>query len=150
MARQAHLRGLPRWLKPLNKVLVAVHRSGVPIEGLAILTVPGRRSGRPVTNPVTPMHIDKATYLVGFPGTHWVANARVSPNDAELATGRHRRNVELVELPTEERPRVLREFPKQVPLGTKMMIRAGHVKNGTPEEFEAIADKCVVFRVDPR
>jgi len=150
VVRPTRLRGLPRWLKPMNKLLVAVFRSGMPIEGLAILTIPGRKSGRPVTNPVTPMTVDGDTYLVGFPGTHWVANARASPCAAELLAGRCSRDVALVELPVEERPRVLREFPAQVPVGTKMMIRAGHVRRGTPEEFVQIADRCAVFRVDPR
>ncbi|WFG47195.1 nitroreductase/quinone reductase family protein [Pseudonocardia alni] len=150
MTARTHLRGLPRWLKPLNKLFVQLQRRGLGVSGLAVLTIPGRRSGNPVSTPVTPMSVDGATYLVGFPGTNWVANARANPGSARLARGRRDEAVTMVEIPVGERAPILREFPRQVPVGTRMMIRAGHVANGTPEEFVAIADRCAVFRVDPR
>ncbi|MFI7121207.1 nitroreductase/quinone reductase family protein [Amycolatopsis sp. NPDC049868] len=150
MSDRTHLAGLPRWLKPVNKLFVFLQRRGLGVSGLAVLTIPGRRSGNPVSNPVTPMTVDGNTYLVGFPGTSWVSNARANPERARLARGRRDDAVTLVEIPVEERAPILREFPRQVPVGTKMMVRAGHVPEGTPEDFVAIAERCAVFRVDSR
>ncbi len=51
----------PRWLKPLNKVFMVMLRLGVPIsrvEKPVVLTVPGRKSGKPRSTPVTPMDVD--------------------------------------------------------------------------------------------
>ena len=45
----------PRWLKPANKVLIVLLRMGVPIsrhESPVVLTVPGRKSGKPRSTPI--------------------------------------------------------------------------------------------------
>jgi hypothetical protein len=43
---------------------------------------------------------------------------------------------------------VLRVFPEEVPTGVGFMKRAGLVTEGRPEEFEALAGRCAVFRLD--
>lgn len=148
MPDRTHTRGLPSWLRPLNKVFAFLQRRGVRLEGMFILTTHGRVSGKPVTNPVTPVHLHGNRYLVSFPESHWAANARATPR-ATLRHGKNIRDVDLVEVPTHERPRVLREFPAQIPFGVPMMVRAGYVERGTAEEFEQLADRCPVFRADP-
>jgi hypothetical protein len=57
--------------------------------------------------------------------------------------------VRMVEISPDEACPVLRAFPAQVPIGVGFMKRFGLVKAGTPDEFEALADRCVVFRLDP-
>lgn len=42
----------------------------------------------------------------------------------------------------------LRAFPDEVPTGVGFMKRAGLVEDGRPEEFEALAGRCAVFRLD--
>jgi hypothetical protein len=44
---------------------------------------------------------------------------------------------------------VLREFPVQVPVGVAFAKRSGLVRDGTPDEFEALAGQLTVFRFDP-
>jgi hypothetical protein len=44
---------------------------------------------------------------------------------------------------------VLRAFPKEVPAGVGFFKRAGLVQDGTPDEFEALAGRCAVFKLDP-
>ena len=44
---------------------------------------------------------------------------------------------------------MLHQFPIKVPAGIGFMKRAGLVSQGTPEEFEALAGRCSVFRFDP-
>ena len=38
--------------------------------------------------------------------------------------------------------------PTEVPTGVGFMKRAGLVTEGRPEEFEALAGRCAVFRLD--
>jgi deazaflavin-dependent oxidoreductase (nitroreductase family) len=142
----------PRWLKPLNKVFMVMLRLGVPIsrvEKPVVLTVPGRRTGRPRSTPVTPMDVDGVRYVVnGYPGADWVDNVR-AVGEATLAHGRTTERVRMVELsPHAARP-VLRRFPDLVPTGVDLMKRVGLLTDGTPDEAEALAGRCPVFRIDP-
>lgn len=142
----------PWWLKPMNKVFMLMLRLGLPIsskEAPLVLTVPGRKSGQPRSTPITPMYVDGARYVVaGFPGADWERNARAAAT-ATLTAGRTSETVRMVELsPAEARP-LLRQFPTLVPTGVSFMKRSGLVTDGTPDEFEALAERCAVFRFDP-
>lgn len=140
----------PRWLKSANKLVMVLLRLGLPIsrhESPVVLTVPGRRTGRPRSTPITPMSVDGTRYVVnGYPGADWVRNARAA-KEVRLRKGRRCERVRLEELsPYEARP-VLREFPAQVPVGVDMMKRTGIVELGTPDELEGLAGRLAVFRV---
>jgi len=118
-------------------------------ESPVVLTVPGRKSARERSTPVTPMSVDGQEYVVaGFPGADWVANVRAA-GQARLARGRNVRRVNMVELSTDDARPLLRVFPTEVPTGVGFMKRAGLVTEGRPEEFEALAGRCAVFRLDP-
>ena len=44
-----------------------------------VLTVPGRKSGRPRSTPMTPFEFQGGLYVVaGYPGADWAANARAA------------------------------------------------------------------------
>lgn len=142
----------PWWLKPLNKVFMLMLRLGLPIsgkEGPVVLTVPGRKSGQPRSTPITPMYVDDKRYVVaGFPGADWEKNARAA-DTATLTAGKTSETVRMVELSTDEARPLLRQFPTLVPTGVSFMKRSGLVTDGTPDEFEALAGRCAVFRFDP-
>jgi deazaflavin-dependent oxidoreductase (nitroreductase family) len=142
----------PWWLKPLNKVFMTMLRLGLPIsgnEGPLVLTVPGRKSGKPRSTPITPMYVDGTRYVVaGFPGADWERNARAAET-ATLTQGRTSQRVRMVELSDDEARPLLRQFPTLVPTGVSFMKRSGLVTEGTPDEFEALAGRCAVFRFDP-
>jgi deazaflavin-dependent oxidoreductase (nitroreductase family) len=141
----------PWWLKPMNKLFMVMLRLGLPVsgkEGPLVLTVPGRKSGDPRSTPVTPMHVDGNRYVVaGFPGADWVKNARVA-GTATLTVGRTSETIRMVELSAEDARPLLRQFPRLVPTGVGFMKRSGLVTDGTPDEFEALAGRCAVFRFD--
>jgi deazaflavin-dependent oxidoreductase (nitroreductase family) len=141
----------PRWLKPANKVLMALLRMGVPIsrhEAPVVLTVAGRKSGKPRSTPITPMHVDGKRYVVnGYPGADWVSNVRAA-DAATLTEGRRSERVRMVELPPDESRPVLRAFPALVPTGLELMKRAGVLTDGTPDELEGLAGRLPVFRID--
>ncbi len=142
----------PLILKPLNKVFMLMLRLGIPIsrvERPVVLTVPGRKTGKPRSTPVTPMEVDGGRYVVnGYPGADWVDNVRAA-GEVTLARARRTERVRMVELsPAEARP-VLRAFPALVPTGADLMKRVGLLTEGTPDEVEALAGRCPVFRIDP-
>jgi deazaflavin-dependent oxidoreductase (nitroreductase family) len=141
----------PWWLKPANKVVIPMSRLGLSLGGETpvVLTVTGRKSGRVRSTPVTPMTIDGKQYVVaGFPGADWVANVRAA-EQVTIARGRHVQRVRMVELSPDDARPFLRAFPTEVPTGVSFMKRAGLITEGRADEFEALAGRCAVFRLDP-
>jgi len=141
----------PWWLKPANKVFIQMSRLGLSFGGESpvVLTVKGRKSGRDRSTPVTPMTVNGNQYVVaGFPGADWVANVRAA-GQVTLTRGRRARRVQMVELSAEDARPFLRAFPTEVPTGVGFMKRSGLVTEGRPDEFEALAGRCAVFRLDP-
>jgi deazaflavin-dependent oxidoreductase (nitroreductase family) len=142
----------PRWLKPVNKVLMVLLRLGVPIsrvESPVVLTVPGRKTGKPRSTPVTPMDVEGKRYVVnGYPGADWVDNVRAA-GEVTLVQGRRTERVRMVELSQSDSRPILRAFPAAVPAGVDLMKRVGLLTEGTPDEAEGLAGRCPVFRIDP-
>ena len=141
----------PWWLKYVNKVMIGVQRLGFGFggKGPVILTVPGRKSGKLRSTPVTPMTVGVTRYVVGgLPGGDWAANARAA-GEATIRIGRHTERVRMVELPVHEARPLLRAFPVEVPSGVGFMKNAGLVTGPNPDEFEALTGRCPVFRRDP-
>lgn len=140
----------PRWLRVFNRIVVGMRHLGLAMGPVHVLTLRGRRSGRPRTTPVSPLTVDGKRYVVGgFANGDWVANARAS-GDGVLARGRRTERVRLVEVSPEERIPVMRAFPVEVPGGVPMLRKAGIVDGATPDAFERGASKVAVFRIDPR
>jgi deazaflavin-dependent oxidoreductase (nitroreductase family) len=139
----------PRWLKPMNKLMIAMQRLGVKTGPAMVLTVPGRKSGQPRRTPMTPFDHDGALYTVaGYPGADWAANARAA-GVGTLTSGRRSRRVRIVTLTADESRPVLRAFAVKVPVGVGFAKRSGLVVDGTPDEFEKLAGRLAVFRFDP-
>jgi deazaflavin-dependent oxidoreductase (nitroreductase family) len=142
----------PRWLKPLNKVFMVMLRLGLPIsrgESPVVLTVSGRKTGKPRSTPVTPMDVGGKRYVVnGYPGADWVNNVRAA-GVVTLTQARRTERFRMVELSLVEARPVLRAFPAAVPTGVELMKRVGLLTEGTPDEAEGLAGRCPVFRIDP-
>lgn len=138
----------PRWIKPMNRVLLLVRRIGVARK-IPVLTVPGRRSGKPRSTPLSVATVDESRYVVeGFPGADWVQNVRAAGGLAELSVGRTSERVHLVEVDAAEAIPVLRAWPAQDGDGAKIMKDAGVVDEVTPDAFEKLVGRCAVFRVE--
>lgn len=141
---------LPRWLFPMNKVLVALGRIGVVAGPVRTLTVPGRVSGTPRTTPVTPITVDGRRYVTAaLPGADWVRNTRAAGR-GELARGRRSEAVALTEVHDPAlKEAVMRAFPAQAPGGVPFFVRLGLVQRADPDQFAAAAPRVVVFEVRP-
>lgn len=139
----------PRYLKPMNKFMMAVQKLGIPTGPAMVLTVPGRKSGQPRSTPMTPFEHNGELYVVaGYPGSDWAANARAA-GAGTLSRGRKSRPVKIIELSAEAAGPILRSFAIEVPVGVGFAKRSGLVEQGTPDEFETLAGRLSVFRFDP-
>jgi deazaflavin-dependent oxidoreductase (nitroreductase family) len=139
----------PRYLKPMNRVVRTMQRLGIRTGPAMILTVPGKKTGKPRSTPMTPFTYRGDLYTVaGYPGADWAANARAA-GAGTLTHGRKSRQIRIVELDADESRPVLRAFPVQVPVGVVFAKRSGLVREGSPDEFEALAGQLAVFRFDP-
>ncbi|GAA4703167.1 nitroreductase family deazaflavin-dependent oxidoreductase [Pseudonocardia yuanmonensis] len=139
----------PRWLRPVNAVLLAARRLGLGwAREMPVLVLPGRRTGKLRRTPVSVLHHDGGRYLLaGFPGADWAANARAA-GVGILAVGRQEERVRLVELSPAEAEPVLRVWPVRIPQGAKIMRDAGVVPDLEPESFVALAGRCATFRIE--
>lgn len=141
----------PWWLRYVNMFMIGAQKLGVSFgdNGPVVLTLPGRKTGKLRSTPVTPMTVDGKRYIVGgLPGGDWAANARAA-GEGTLQQGRKTQRVRLVEIPVEDARPLLRAFPIEVPTGVGFMKNAGLVTGPNPDEFEALAGRCPVFRLDP-
>ena len=92
----------PRYLKQMNKVVKGLQKLGLRTGPAMVLTVPGRKSGRPRSTPMTPFEFRGDLYTVaGFPRADWALNARAA-GAGTLARGRKSRRVKIVELSPDE------------------------------------------------
>lgn len=138
---------LPRWLPWVNRVMRGVHAAGLPVGPVNVISVPGRRTGRMQTTPVTPFEVDGARYVAALADAQWVRNAREA-GWAVLGRGHDRYGVRLEELPLERRQDVLRHFPVLVPRGVGFFVRTGTVSAPAgPDQFAAAAAAIAVFGI---
>jgi deazaflavin-dependent oxidoreductase (nitroreductase family) len=140
---------LPSWLKAFNRVIMALQRLGLVVGTMHVLSVPGRQSGVLRSTPVSLLTVDDHRYIVaGLDTADWVLNARAAGRGM-LRRGRTEEHVSLVELPVEDRARILRQFPRLIPQGVSFFTRLYGV-TADPEAFAGLADTCPVFRVERR
>ncbi|MGE2724541.1 nitroreductase family deazaflavin-dependent oxidoreductase [Mycolicibacterium pulveris] len=139
----------PWWLKYVNKVMIGLQKLGILGEnGPVVLEVRGRKSGKMRSTPITPMTVDGRRYVLGgLPSSDWAANLRAA-GEATLHIGRRSERVRVVELPPAEARPLLREFPVKVPTGVGFMKNAGLVTGPDPDEYEALAGRCPLFRIE--
>jgi len=102
-------RGVPSLVTGLNRLITRLLRTGLPLGPNVLLTVHGRKTGRPYTFPIALLELDGRRYVQGaFGETSWVRNLRAVPG-ASIAKGRWHQDVDARELPPEEAASVLRD-----------------------------------------
>jgi deazaflavin-dependent oxidoreductase (nitroreductase family) len=121
-------------------------RLGLAPRTTVLLTVPGRRTGRPRSTPVTLVEEDGQRWLVAPYGpVGWVHNARAA-GQVELSRGRRSETVWLKELAPEAAAPILKAYLDRVPITRPYF-------DVTPDAplaaFAAEAPKHPVFQVDP-
>jgi deazaflavin-dependent oxidoreductase (nitroreductase family) len=98
------------WRRALNVLVRPLARLGLTGPRTHLLTVRGRRSGRPWSTPVSIVWDGAERWLVApYGDRNWVKNARAA-GEVELRRGRRRERLAVEELPPEEAVPVLRRY----------------------------------------
>ncbi len=98
-------------LRLVNKVMGLFLRLGIGPKQTSLLTVRGRKSGKPYTTPVSPIEQAGETYIVAPYGeVGWVRNVRAS-GEAILTRGSNAQTVKLQEIdPPETAASILKAY----------------------------------------
>ncbi len=108
---------VPLYVRFVNPVLQPLLRLGFRRPPMALLTVRGRRSGRPRSTPVGLLVVDGRRYLFSaFGEVNWVRNLRAA-GVATIAEGRQRETLRAAELSAEEAGPVIRSILKSPTYG---------------------------------
>jgi deazaflavin-dependent oxidoreductase (nitroreductase family) len=128
-------------------LIAPLARLGLAGRRTHVLTVRGRKSGRPYSTPVQLVSDERGRWLVAPYGEReWVKNARAA-GWVELRRGRAPQRVEVAELPPDERGPVLRAYVERVPIVAKFF----DAERGAPvEAYAAEAERHPVFRLRPQ
>ncbi len=132
----------------MNPLIMLLTKLGLSLRGSAVLTVPGRKTGRPQRVPVNPLPYEGQRYLVAPRGeTQWVRNIRAA-GGGELRRGRKTERFRIVELGDEEKPPLLRAYLKLWAWETGKFFNG--VKHDAPDEtIRAEAALHPMFRIVP-
>jgi len=106
-----------------NAVMRSLIRTGLRIGTFAVLTVPGRKTGRPVNVPLVVFPHGDNRYLVASYGVvNWVRNLRAADGRANLQSGHATEKISAIELPAEQAGPILRFTLQTGPPGIPRLI----------------------------
>jgi deazaflavin-dependent oxidoreductase (nitroreductase family) len=135
---------LSSWRRLLNALVRTLLRVGLGPRHTFLLTVHGRRSGKPYSTPVTLVEQGTHRWLVAPYGeVAWVRNARAA-GQVTLSRGRRSETVTVVELGPAESAPVLKRYVTEVPI-TRPFFDA--TPDSPLEAFVAEAHRHPVFRI---
>ena len=127
---------------------IGVERFGLDIDHTWILEVPGRRTGVPRFAPVKLLEVETEHYLVALHhDSDWPRNLREAAGSARL---RHRRRiiaVRALELPPQERTRILRHYLDMATRGQTLDILGAGRRDPEESHLRRIAADHPVFRL---
>jgi deazaflavin-dependent oxidoreductase (nitroreductase family) len=104
---------MSHWRRGLNLLVRPLARLGLTGPRTHLLTVRGRKSGKPWSTPVSIVRDGDARWLVAPHGErNWVKNARAA-GWVELRRGRRRERLAVQELPPQDAVPVLRRYWEQ-------------------------------------
>jgi deazaflavin-dependent oxidoreductase (nitroreductase family) len=93
---------IPRWVPYFNRIARPLLAAGVPMGPDVLITVRGRKTGRPRTTPITLVeHAGRRGFISPFGETNWVRNLRAA-GSATISAGRRREDVTASELAHDE------------------------------------------------
>jgi deazaflavin-dependent oxidoreductase (nitroreductase family) len=143
IAKSYRLTPLRRFANVLMRLLL---RLGLAPRTTVLLTVPGRRSGKPRSTPVNLVEEDGQRWLVAPYGpVGWVHNARAAGR-VQLSRGQRSETVRLKEFAAEAAAPILKAYVARVPITRPYFDVA---PDATLAAFAAEAPKHPVFQVVP-
>lgn len=135
-----------RWRRVLNAVVRPLARLGLAGPRTVVLTVPGRRSGKLWSTPVSLVRRGEERWLVApYGDRNWVLNARAA-GWVELRRGRRRERLGVRELDAASAVPILREYYR---LGRVTRPFFDISLASSDAEWLAEAPRHPVFALDP-
>jgi deazaflavin-dependent oxidoreductase (nitroreductase family) len=132
------------WRRSVNRIIRALLPVGLAPPHTYLLTVPGRRSRRIYSTPVTLVEENGERWLVAPYGeVGWVKNARAA-GQVTLERGRRSETVRIVELSPDEAAPVLKKYLSRVPIVRPFF---DVTSKSQIEDFVAEAPRHPVFRI---
>lgn len=129
-----------------DAVLTTLLRAGIKVGTMSLLTVRGRKSGRPRTIPVLLVERDGQRWLVAPYGVvQWVRNIRAA-GTATLTRGRRSEAISVSELPAREAAPVLKQY-LAVQHAADVQAYFEATKDSPLEAFEREAARHPVFKI---
>ena len=130
----------------INSWFRTLTRLGLGASYRQILTVPGRKTGRPHSTPVDVIEVDRHRWLVaGYGPANWVLNTRAQ-GEVTLSRGSHSETYKLEEVGAEEAIPVLRKYIAEIRV-TRPYFDA--TPNSSDETVAAELSRHAVFRLIP-
>jgi deazaflavin-dependent oxidoreductase (nitroreductase family) len=115
MAKPYRVTAYVHFNNAINAFLV---RLGIAMGNTSLLTVRGRKSGKPIQTPVSIFIQDQKRYLITPYGVvNWVRNIRAAAGEATLTRGRHTEQIHALELEPVEAAPIFREAVRTGPPG---------------------------------
>ncbi len=101
-----------------NSLILTILRLGINMGSFALLTVRGRKSGKPIETPIAIFFHEGKSYLIASYGiVNWVRNLRAAGGEATITNKRHTEKIRAVELPPEAAAPIFRESLRFGPPG---------------------------------
>lgn len=112
---------VPFFVPIFNPIARRLMGAGLPLGPNALLTVKGRKTGRPRTTPVAVVELGGRRWIVGtFGNVNWVRNLRAA-GEGTITVGRRQEPIRGVELSPDEAATFFREsvlpYVRRLPLG---------------------------------
>jgi deazaflavin-dependent oxidoreductase (nitroreductase family) len=142
---------LPFYVPMLNPLMKSFLHLGIPAGPMTLLTVRGRKTGKPHTTPVGLFKLrDRRCIFDTFGNADWVRNLRAS-GEAKIGRGLHRKHVIATPLSREEASLVLREIlaPYVTSRIKSSFLKMGYrlTKNSTIADYDREAKKHAGFEL---
>ena len=130
-----------------NAFMRAMLALGISLNGTTLITVPGRKTGRPHSTPITMGEFDGQRYVQSpFGNVNWVRNLRAA-GKATLSWGRRQETVIATELSPEQAAPIIKSM---LPHAPKMIRDYFDVTpESSLEEIIHDAPKHAVFAIRP-
>lgn len=143
---------MTRYLAParstnmFNEAVARLTRMGVSVWGSRVLSVKGRKSGEPRSNPVNLLTHDGRRYLVAPRGhTQWVRNLRVA-GEGELRVGRRVEHFVPTEIADDDKPEILRAYLRRWKFEVGVFFDGVDAK-ASDEKLREIAPGYPIFEI---
>ncbi len=106
-----------------NSIISSLLRLGVNIGSFALLTVRGRKSGKPIETPIAIFVQEGKRYLLSPYGiVNWVRNLRAAGGEATITRKRRTEKIHAIELPPDAAAPIFRESVRSGPPGIPAAI----------------------------